>query len=283
MPETITPWSSRMKRQHRYPPVGKCIYHDGTDWTGKLRLEHIIPESLGGMLLLPDATCKACADVTSAMEGQNAGRLFRPIRRQFNFPSKQRGRARQQAREQEHFVVVIDERRRHIPTAEFPGLLVSFAFPLPTALLGILPDFKSFAGRVSLAMLPEFIERFTALRAKYGQNISLPTAVSFPSFANAEAVGRLLAKIGHAYASAEIGIGRFRPYLLGIIRDQDPMLLHHVVGSAVGKVPASDDLHEIDILPPGQIGDPKLIVVRIRLFANVPDMTVHYVVAGERL
>jgi hypothetical protein len=275
--EITASWPSRMKRQHRYPPVGRCIYHDGGDWVGRLTLEHVIPEGLGGKLELPDATCDACAKITSAMEGQNAGRLFRPIRRQLNFPSKGRGKARREARRQEQFVVRIDGKKRYIPTAEYPGLLLSFVFPLPTALLGIQPDYRSFAGGVSLATLPGFGERLNALRTKYGQN------VEFPNFGSAELVGRLLAKIGHAYAVAELGYGSFRPYLLGIIRDHDPMLMHHVVGSAVGELPAGDDLHEIAILPPGQIGDPKLVVVRVRLFANVQGMPAHYVIAGERL
>ena len=279
MPETehsVTSRLSRMNRRHRYPPAGKCIYC-GTDGApNRLSDEHIIPESLGGMIVLPNASCKACADVTSAMEGQTASRLFRPIRRQLRFPSKGRGRARRDAREKEQFVIKIRGRKRHISATEYPGLLVSFVFPLPTILLGIEPDFSSFTGGVSLATLPEFGERLNLLRARYGENIE------FPIFGSAEAVGRLLAKIGHCYAVAEIGIDHFRPYLLGIIRDQDPMLLRHVVGSAEGNAPTGADLHEISVLSPDGFGDPKLIIVRVHLFANVDGMAVHYVVAGER-
>lgn len=174
-------------------------------------------------------------------------------------------------------MVTIDGKKRHIPAAEYPGLLMSFVFPMPTILLGLPPDYRPFTGGISLAILPEFGERLNALRAKYGQN------VGFPTFGTAETVGRLLAKIAHCYAAAELGVDCFRPYLLGIIRNQDPMLLHHVVGSAAGKAPVSDDLHETSILPAGQIGDPKLIVVRIHLFANVDGTAAHYAIAGERL
>ncbi len=266
-----------MTRQQHYPRVGKCIYCGSDEAEGRLSDEHIIPDSLGGMLVLPAASCQACADVTSAIEGQNAGRLFRPIRRQLNFPSKRRGRARRDARAREQFIVKIDGRKHHISAAEYPGLLTSFVFPLPTILMGIAPSFRSFTGGVSIATLPEFGERLNRLRAKYGDR------VEFPTFGSAEAVGRLLAKIGHCYASAEIGHGTFRPYLLGIIRDQDPLFLHHVVGSAVNGTQVGDDLHEISILPAGELGGPKLVVVRIHLFASVDGMAVHYVVAGERL
>lgn len=257
--------------------VGKCIYCGRPGGEVTLTIEHIIPESLGGTLQLPQASCPDCQKFTSAFEGQNAGKLFRPIRRQFQFPSKSRGRKRREEREKETFVVVIDGKRRKIPAKDYPGLLISFLFPYPTALMGIAPTFDSFTGRVTLGTLPEYNERLTALRAKYGQQ------VSFPTFGSAEDVGRLLAKIAHAYAAAEQGPDAFKPYLLGIIRGQDPQLLHHVVGSALDPSAAGDDLHEIELLAPSELGPPNLVVVKIRLFADHVGMPTHYVVVGERL
>jgi hypothetical protein len=107
--------------------------------------------------------------------------------------------------------------------------------------------------------------------------------VTFPTFGSAEEVGRLLAKIGYAYAVAELGLGVFRPYILGIIRGQDVSLLRHVVGSAVvSETAPGDDLHEIALLAPGELGAANLVVVRIRLFANHAGMATHYIVVGER-
>jgi hypothetical protein len=278
MAEILPPPLSRMKRRHEYAPVGRCIYCCGDGLPGRLTLEHIIPESLGGMLELPEASCHDCQVITGAFEGENAGRLFRPIRRQLNFPSKSRGKTRREQREKETFVVKIDGINRKISIAEYPGLITSFVFTLPTILLGISPTGESFTGGISLGILPEFGERLNALRAKYGSKVEFPTRGS------AEAVGRLLAKIAHAYAAAEIGLDNFKPYLLGIIRNQDPYLLHHLVGSAAGTPPLSEDLHEIEILPPEEIfGAGKLIVVKIHLFSNYPGIAAHYVVAGERL
>src|SRR5438552_18955483 len=89
-PEIIPPPLARMKRQHEYAPIGKCIYCGGDGSPGRLTREHIIPDSLGGMLELPDASCSDCQKITSACEGENAGKIFRPIRRQFKMPSKSR-------------------------------------------------------------------------------------------------------------------------------------------------------------------------------------------------
>ena len=276
-PEIIPPPLRRMKRQREYHPVGHCIYHANEDYIGSLTLEHIIPESLGGMLELPAASCPACQVITSAIEGHNARRLFQPLRRQFNLPRKSKGKARREEREQEQFVVVVDGIRRFVPANEYPGIIVSLVFPMPTILLGIPPELSDFSGGgVNIALLPEYGERLNALRAKYGNE------VKFLSGASAETIARFLAKIAHAYTIAEIGYGKFTPYLLGIIRGQDPRLMHHLIGSAMGDAPKGDDLHDIDILSPTVFGYPRLIVVKMQLFSNL-SLPVHYVVAGERL
>jgi hypothetical protein len=265
-----------MIRAHTYASAGQCIYCGRPRSESPLTAEHIIPESLGGMLVLPEGSCPDCQKFTSAFEGLNAGRLFKPIRRQFQFPSKSRGKKRREARENEQFVAIINGKKRSIPAADYPGLLISFVFAYPTALTGAQPTFASFTGRVTLGQLPDYEKRLQALQTRYGQD------VSFPVFGSAEEVGRLLAKIGHAYAVAELGPKAFKPYLLGIMRGQDPRSLHHVVGSDDTKLPVATDLHEIQLLPAGTIGPENLVVVKVRLFSNYPGMPTHYIVVGER-
>ncbi len=51
---------------HRLTPVGACIYCGATE--GRLTEEHIIPKGLGGTLVLPQASCDACAATTSLFE-----------------------------------------------------------------------------------------------------------------------------------------------------------------------------------------------------------------------
>lgn len=199
--EIIPPPLSRMKRRHVDVPVGECIYCRGGGLPGRLTLEHIIRESLGGMLELPEASCHDCQAITAAFEGEDAGKLFRPVRRQLNFPSKSRGKARSEQRERETFVIKFYGIKRDIPVAEYPGLIISFVFTLPTIMLGIAATGESFGGGISLEILPEFGERLNALRAKYGNR------VEFPARGGAEAVGRLLAKIVASVARS-LPIGR---------------------------------------------------------------------------
>jgi hypothetical protein len=64
----------------RLNEVGRCIYCGETK--GKLGTEHIIPESLGGALLLPEATCDCGPGLSHAFEGDVARDIFQFARRQ---------------------------------------------------------------------------------------------------------------------------------------------------------------------------------------------------------
>lgn len=59
---------TRFKAPHtmRLTPVGVCIYCGTTE--GPLTDEHTIPKGLGGTLVLPAASCGACATLTSQIE-----------------------------------------------------------------------------------------------------------------------------------------------------------------------------------------------------------------------
>jgi len=51
--------------RHRFERVGECIYCGGVN---DLRDEHIVPFGLGGNLILPEASCGACARITADFE-----------------------------------------------------------------------------------------------------------------------------------------------------------------------------------------------------------------------
>lgn len=93
------PVMTRMLRAHQYPPVDRCIYCGDREVEGGLTDEHIVPQSIGGALILPRSSCRECAIPTGAVEGDFAGQALRPIRRQFKFPQKSRGKAARLARD----------------------------------------------------------------------------------------------------------------------------------------------------------------------------------------
>ncbi len=71
--------------------VGRCIYCGATD---DLRIEHAIPESLQGDLLLEAASCRQCEDITKKFEGRYCGETLKPFRDFWKFKSKRRNRGR---------------------------------------------------------------------------------------------------------------------------------------------------------------------------------------------
>jgi hypothetical protein len=72
----------------RYPPVGHCIYCGA--YGNKLQLEHILPFGIAGnSLLLPKATCAACASVTAKIENACLRHLWWPFRTRMGAPTGQ--------------------------------------------------------------------------------------------------------------------------------------------------------------------------------------------------
>ena len=77
-----------------YSPVGFCIYCGAKKYDTKrpvrsLATEHIIPEGLGGKLILPEAACAKCEGITASFEGACQRRIFGPLRiKASNLPTK---------------------------------------------------------------------------------------------------------------------------------------------------------------------------------------------------
>jgi len=259
-----------MKRQHTYKPVGACIYCGTTE--GPLTTEHIIPESFGGTLLLPAATCQACAVETSAVEGRCAGQLFRSARRELRLPQK--NKKAKAKRGTEMFDATIDGTPVKLLQEDFPALLVSFEFDPPGIILG-QPKTEFFAGRVVISQLPTFAERIGRLNAKHNVN----DGISLGNRGDVTDLGRMLAKIGHGYATAEMGFGSFRPYLSDIILNRPPVHIGHYVGGLFGRTPKSEDLH---IITMSDLWGRNLVVAEIQLFAE-RGMPVYVVVVGEKI
>lgn len=251
-----------MDRQHRYQAVGGCIYCGEPADSD----EHIIARSLGGMLILPKASCAACRDITSAVEGQVIDRMFGAARRQFKLPTRHPKRLKPPLR------TSIDGIERLFADEDFPGLIVTFKFDLP-AILGMSGNADEvFTGGVAVNILPEFGERLNRARSRHGNKVEFPQGIEALMF------GRMLAKIAHAYAVAELGQGGFAPTLPEVIRHPDPPFLGRLVGGALDGVAPGPDLHEVFIDP--RI-DPRFVVVTIRLFSD-RDLPAYWVVAGLR-
>ena len=82
-------------------------------------------------------------------------------------------------------------------------------------------------------MKPQFGERLNEIKRKYRSNSVSIVGIDKSHRMDAGDFGRMLAKIGHSYAVAELGLDGFKPVLTNIIRGQRPFSLTHYIGSQV--------------------------------------------------
>jgi len=151
-----------------------------------------------------------------------------------------------------------------------PGVIGGFQYDFPGILLGLPPGGEQ-SGRFQMApVVADFPQRVRGLGRPY--NLLVGHGV------DAEIFRRVLAKIGHAYAVAELGLEGFEPLLLGAIDGTRPYDLPWLVGSSSGAQDrGTGPEHEIGFAAL----DTNLVVVRMHLFAR-HGLSPHYVVAGRK-
>jgi hypothetical protein len=154
--------------------------------------------------MLPRASCQACAKVSSQVEQQNLrGGIYWPSRTHMKLPTrrpKERPKTFEVSVEQGGVEVVKD-----LPIQDPPGLHMAFDFDPPHALYGLPPLGVVRAGRLSFR--PIALDNDQRL-ARLGGRVTMRAGrigYDAPTFT------RMLAKIGHAYATAELGFGAFHP------------------------------------------------------------------------
>jgi hypothetical protein len=189
----------------RYSPVGKCIYCGSTSDLGD---EHIVPYSLMGLWVLPKASCRNCEKITSAFEGKVARDLFEPLRIKLDFPTKRP-----------------KDRKTHLPmfSSSEPDPKTPILVPAKDSLGGVV--FVHFAPPGYVRNPPERPKTWLGCRVQHQSLMSdkskWPKGVD--SFRGRpipfDALGRMIAKIAHAFVVSQIGVDSFEhwlpPYILG--------------------------------------------------------------------
>jgi len=260
----------------KYGPIGRCIYcsspiYSADEPARKFGDEHIIPDGLGGDLLLLEASCKKCESKTSGLESLCIQKLFDSARPHFQF-ARDRGKLKR---------TLVPVRAgstgdtTKVPISDHPGTLMMFKFDVATTFTSFMPP-PAFVGEIVLCpVVSDFgkkVAKVKGLHVKLGGGI------------RADTFGRFLAKIAHSYVVAKHGIDGFIPCLQPVIIGEPPYDhdLSRFVGSSLAEEPVGSENHEIEIIPRKSSSGQNLIVARIRLFARQP-MPVYYVVAGTPL
>lgn len=260
----------------KYPPVGRCIYCGSTIYSDKpnsrrlpLGAEHVIAEGLGGKLELPEASCQQCEIITGRLvEGDILLRTLKALRMHL----KIRGKSKPTTLP----LRVTDHNKQEleiqVPVEDYPVILNMPAFGLP-------PIFRDGPGG------NQIVYGFRIVLLNYSP-LEFQRKYNFGTFASphwdTHMLFRMLGKIGHAFAAAEIGVDHFKPALIDMILRGTPDYFNHIGGEPdLARDPPSKSLHEIG-LGYQRANGKDYVVAKIRLFANHMG-PIYYVVVGESL
>lgn len=260
----------------RYEAANVCIYCGATE---NLHDEHIIPFALGGRWIFPNASCAECGKKTSAFEGVCARTILGPLRMLFNVQTRRK-------RERPDKLPLRVKRAAGGPwtTIDVPRAQYPFIYPMPyldtpTVLTGESADRDKLPGA----------QRFWIRGAANARGMSAHLETLAQQFGVAElmpmgtfdvpAFSLLLAKIAHAFATAELGPDTFAPFLSDFIKDGDASGLLHYVGGIPKEEPPTSTLHEITFITHRRAAD--IVFVGIRVFACLRTPT-YFVAVGRQ-
>jgi hypothetical protein len=215
-----------------YPPVGACIYCRTTE--GQLTKEQIIPLGLGGNWILPRASCKRCAAITSDVEQFCLRPMLGPFRIRLVLPTR-RPKKRPSELPIEFIQPGGQRKRRSVPVEEFPATCLGFRWPAP-GLIRLQPPSENFEGELVARFINEELRKHAT---PDGQKVKLGS-INMLLFA------RMLAKIGHSYAVADLGLSMFRPLLPDFILGKSSAAPWLVGGDASSQAPDTEPrLHHV--------------------------------------
>lgn len=251
-----------------FPPVGRCIYCYRTGVA--LSDEHIVAYAIGGKYILPKSTCKRCQKLTAKLEEHCFGETLRPFRAQYGLKPRHKNRIIT-----EHGLTMVHSNGRveivQTPISAYPAFLALPHFKsLPTILEGGSPNpdvLLDAWGKITNSHIYKQLPEGT----KFGYVPFHPMKWC-----------RMLAKIAHGVAVANIGIGGFKPLLPRLIRgfDKTPT---HLIGCTEGFLPTEQQLaHRVDLMEckSNSVPNKKFLLAKMRLFANCGSPE-YIVVIGE--
>ncbi len=233
---------------------GKCIYCG--DSNTKLTKEHIVPESLGGVHIIREASCYECATITSRFECNVAQGLWGDARTAFNAPTKRK----KQRKNTIHTQITRGSQEIEVPSNEYPGGFVFYKMKPPGILLQ-LPEDEDTINTGTMVVIDDG-KRREDFFMKYG---SYPT-LSFRH--NPHDFARMIAKIAYGHILTFLELEDFNPICLPYILGEKSNI-SYVVGGVVGdSSPILDTGYSLSekgfIVSENRL----LLIAIIRLYAN---------------
>lgn len=193
----------------------KCIYCGATETL--LSDEHIIPYSLGGTWIIPNASCAVCSYITSRFERSISRRTYLALRTKAAFPTY---RPKKRPKSFDAVMVAANGTRRviSVPTSKYPTIFPILHLPPPGILLNAPLSDTSPEMKLSISGNSSEINAFLA---------EYPGAeLSFEIFW--DDLCRALAKIAHSFTIGHYGDVGYTPLLPQLILGGYPYLSHLV-------------------------------------------------------
>lgn len=258
-----------MRPEVRAAPVGLCIYCGASTYTagsGALHEEHIVPLSINGNYVLPEASCRACEQITGRNEGLIMRGGFRAVREYLQLRSRKKNRP---ASLPLFNVNRIEGNTVLVPIEDYPVTWMIPRFELPKQLRR--PGSPDSDGNPK--PWTTMLNFDHAKLAKH--DIQYFTANQMDVFAFV----RMIAKIGHSLAVSRYGLNYFVPFLRHIILHDCGPEAYEFIGGRPEEPHDTEELHAL-ALRTLLVGTRKLLVAEIRLFAML-GAPIHLAVVGE--
>jgi hypothetical protein len=254
-----------LKPNVTFSAVNYCIYCNATDV--QLTDEHVIPFGLGGTVVLPKASCKACAGKTAALEQTIQRMILGSFRIRMGLPTR---RKKERPTELEFYVSRGSRvTKKLIPIAEFPLVYHAAKLPAPRILLGLPPTDRLDYEAVAI-MNKDVID----------EHLNKPGKGFSPGVFEPIIFFRFLAKIAHSCGVGRFGAHSFKPALPDMILGKPDVLINscfqYIGGGMPITIPKYEDstlktLHALDTRI-AVVGGARYAVVSIQLFSflNAP-------------
>jgi hypothetical protein len=252
---------ARIRNPKIYPPVGSCIY---CGEERDLSAEHIIPRSLNGAMLLPKASCGKCRKITAAFERTCCRTMFGPFRLRHGF----------RTRHKEERPSKID-----IERTSDSGALESETVEISR--ISNLIFFLKFGHTANILLgSPNIDTSQVAPWIGFAKDGFLGEKGWVVGKFDAFAFARMLAKIAHSFAVAELGVSAFTPLGIDFMSGRANNLSRFVGGHLTDE-PRSTSLHFLRLRSHLNMSlRQHFVVAHIRLFGCLGAPNYH-VVAGE--
>jgi hypothetical protein len=260
----------------RYDPVHRCVYCDASVYStvpGDRQFpfggEHIVAEGLGGTVELPQASCLECERATgSIVENDVLGRTMKALR--VHLKLKKKGSGPHPKTLPIEATVYGQDKKLELPVEDYPIIFMMMTYGPPNV---DGPGGTPGAFRVTVVRI-KHDEKELFRKYRIG-------AFATPYWDN-HMLCRMLAKIGHSFAAAELTLKNFSPLLTDLIRKGDMPSMRFIGCDAERPIrPSPDALHVLE-LGYQRFSNKTYVVARIRLFANY-DSPTYLVIVGESL